>query len=65
MSDVVNLRQFRKRKAREEKEQAAAENRVRYGRTGAEKKFEREKAREVTVFLDRNRLEPPSSDNGA
>ncbi|GGA97559.1 hypothetical protein GCM10011491_27290 [Brucella endophytica] len=65
MSDVVNLRQFRKRKERAEKEQVAAENRIRYGRTGAEKKFEREKAREAAEFLDRNRLESPSSDGGA
>jgi hypothetical protein len=37
MGDIVNLRQQRKRKARAQKEQAAAENRVRFGVTKAER----------------------------
>lgn len=35
--DVVNLRQFRKQKARGEKEKAAEQNRVSFGRTKSEK----------------------------
>jgi hypothetical protein len=62
LSDVVNLRQFRKRKARADKEQSAAENRIRHGRTGAEKKFEREQARKADEFLERNRLETSIAD---
>ena len=37
MADIVNLRQARKRKARDNKDAAATENRVRFGRTKAEK----------------------------
>jgi len=37
MNDPVNLRLFRKRKARDEKEQAAQTNRILHGRTRAEK----------------------------
>jgi hypothetical protein len=37
MGDIVNLRQQRKRKARARKEQAAAENRARFGTTRAER----------------------------
>jgi hypothetical protein len=41
MAEVVNLRTARKRKARVEKEQAAAENRARFGRTRDERVTER------------------------
>jgi len=37
MSKVVNLNQFRKRKARETAAALAAENRVKFGRTKAQK----------------------------
>ncbi len=36
-SDVVNLRQFRKRKSRDEKQKTAEQNRVSFGRTKTEK----------------------------
>ncbi|WP_075292259.1 DUF4169 family protein [Pararhizobium arenae] len=39
--DVVNLRQFRKRKARGEKEKNAEQNRISFGRTKAEKELTR------------------------
>ncbi|WP_275783421.1 DUF4169 family protein [Pararhizobium gei] len=35
--DIVNLRQFRKRKARIDKDKAADQNRITFGRTKAEK----------------------------
>jgi hypothetical protein len=35
--DVVNLRQFRKQKARSEKEKQAEQNRLSFGRTKSEK----------------------------
>jgi hypothetical protein len=35
--DVVNLRQFRKHKARSEKEKQAEQNRLSFGRTKSEK----------------------------
>jgi DNA-binding TFAR19-related protein (PDSD5 family) len=37
MADIVNLRQVRKQKSRGEKDQKAAENRAKHGRTKAEK----------------------------
>ena len=40
MSEVVNLRQARKRKARDEAERAAAQNRALFGRPKAEKQAE-------------------------
>ncbi|WP_349434849.1 DUF4169 family protein [Pararhizobium sp. A13] len=39
--DVVNLRQFRKQKARTEKDKLAEQNRISFGRTKAEKKLTR------------------------
>lgn len=36
MAEIINLRGARKRKARAEKDRAAAENRVRFGRPKAE-----------------------------
>lgn len=50
MAEIVNLRQARKRKAREEKEQAAEANRLAFGRTKAEKrvvKLEKERSESV------------------
>ena len=40
MGDVVNLRQFRKRRARQEKADKAAENRRKHGRAKSEVKTE-------------------------
>jgi hypothetical protein len=37
MAEIVNLRQARKRKARAADKETAAENRARFGRTGAAK----------------------------
>ncbi|MEZ5909950.1 MAG: DUF4169 family protein [Hyphomicrobiaceae bacterium] len=50
--EIINLRQQRKRKARAEKEQRAAENRKRFGRPKAER---RQTAAESE--LERRRLE--------
>ena len=41
MSEPVNLNKFRKAKTRAAKQQQAAENRVKYGRTKAEKARDR------------------------
>lgn len=37
MAEIVNLRSFRKQKARADKESAAEANRLKFGRTKAEK----------------------------
>lgn len=57
--DVVNLRQFRKQKARSEKERQAEQNRLTFGRTKAEKTLTdalNDKARHT---LDQGRIERP------
>ncbi len=59
MADLVNLRQFRKAKARRDKAEAGRQNRVKYGLTAAEKKrAEIERNREA-AFLDGVRQGPP------
>ncbi|MBY3464279.1 DUF4169 family protein [Rhizobium laguerreae] len=40
-AEIVNLRQFRKKQARSEKEKQAEQNRVSFGRTKAEKQLTR------------------------
>lgn len=57
MSDIVNLRQFKKKKARDAKEKQADQNRILFGRTKVEKDFAREETRKSERFLDMNRLE--------
>ncbi|CAN7445524.1 DUF4169 family protein [Pararhizobium sp. LjRoot238] len=65
--DVVNLRQFRKQKARTEKDRLAEQNRISFGRTKAEKKLTRtlndkaEKAHEQ----GRRETEPVETDDQA
>ncbi|MEL4375681.1 DUF4169 family protein [Brucella cytisi] len=57
MSDIVNLRQFKKQKARAEKEKQADQNRIQFGRTKTEKAFVRTETTKAERFLDQNRLE--------
>lgn len=57
MSEIVNLRQFRKNKGRTSKEKQAEENRILFGRTKVEKDFARQEARKSERFLVNNKLE--------
>ena len=52
MAEVINLRQARKHKAREEKEITAAANRARFGRTKAERLREAQEAARTERELD-------------
>ncbi|MCW5750649.1 MAG: DUF4169 family protein [Alphaproteobacteria bacterium] len=62
MGDVVNLNQFRKRRARDEAERRASENRTRHGRSKAERRIATtEKAREDKA-LDGRRISPEPPD---
>ncbi|WP_336276545.1 DUF4169 family protein [Bartonella sp. CB178] len=56
MTELINLRRFRKQKKRIEGEIRAEENRHRFGRTKAEKLFCRRESLKTENFLDRNRL---------
>ena len=56
-ADVVNLRQFRKAKARSERETAAEQNRITYGRTKAEKSLTRAQNAKVSREHEQGRIE--------
>ncbi|MCC2112346.1 MAG: DUF4169 family protein [Hyphomicrobiales bacterium] len=53
--DIINLRQARKRKARGDKADRAAENRVRFGRTKAEKSLDQARGEKAARDLDGHR----------
>lgn len=61
-ADVVNLRQFRKTKARTEREAAADQNRITHGRTKAEKSLTRAQNDKATRLHEQGRLEKPEQD---
>lgn len=63
MADLVNLNRFRKEKARAGKAAKAEENRVRFGRTKAEKLAAKREAEIAEERLDghRRETEPPGS----
>ncbi|HSO39153.1 MAG TPA: DUF4169 family protein [Labilithrix sp.] len=56
-SNVVNLNRFRKKKQREEKAKQAEINRIRHGRTQAEKDRERAERERAARSIDGKRLE--------
>ncbi|MGB3387502.1 MAG: DUF4169 family protein [Pseudaminobacter sp.] len=55
MSNIINLRLARKRKARTDKEQAAEQNRVLFGRSKAEKVEAQKRAECEARLLDGHR----------
>ena len=64
-ADIVNLRQFRKDKARLEKEKEAEQNRLTFGRTKAEKSLTKARNEKAEKSLDQGRLDkPPRGDEG-
>ena len=62
MGELVNLRQRRKRRAREEKEQRATENRVLHGRTKAERIQEENAKARAVARLEGHRREEKRDD---
>ena len=64
MAEIVNLRQARKRKARAADQEAAAENRARFGRTGAQKVRDQAERGRLDRTVDGARLPSgPGSDD--
>lgn len=61
-ADVVNLRQFRKAKARSERETAAVQNRITYGRTKAEKSLTQAQNDKAAREHEQGRIEKPDRD---
>ena len=59
--DVVNLRQFRKSKERQEKDRKAEQNRLQHGRTKAEENLTKALNEKAEKHLDQGKLErkPP------
>lgn len=55
--DVVNLRQFRKQKARSEKEKQAEQNRLSFGRTKSEKSLTTALNNKAERQLDQGKLD--------
>ncbi|MDQ1198875.1 DUF4169 family protein [Agrobacterium sp. SORGH_AS 787] len=55
--DVVNLRQFRKQKARSEKEKQAEQNRLSFGRTKSEKSLTTALNEKAERQLDQSKLD--------
>lgn len=58
MGDVIYLSRYRKARERAEKEKQAEANRVRHGRTRAEKKAARHEQDKQAAELEGKRLEP-------
>ena len=57
MSDIVNLNQFKKKKARQDEKRRADENAVKFGRTKAEKTHDKAEEKRETRHLDGHQLE--------
>ena len=56
MADLVDLRQFRKQKKRQNDETKASENRVIFGRTKVERNFEEKQKKKTVSFLDLRKI---------
>lgn len=59
MAEIINLRQARKKAARNEKEKQAEQNRLTFGRTKAEKNLTRALNEKAEKTLDQGKLERP------
>ena len=60
MGDVINLRQFRKGKARQAKSESAAVNRYRHGRTNLEIERDNRARDELKRSLDEKKIDDDS-----
>jgi len=59
VAELINLNKARKAKARAEAERQAAENRVRFGRSKAQKQQDAAETEAMRRKLDALRLDPP------
>ncbi|HEV7369353.1 DUF4169 family protein [Arenibaculum sp.] len=57
MGDVINLNRFRKQRAKTEREEEAARNRARFGRTKEEKKKEKDELARKNRDLEGKKLD--------
>jgi hypothetical protein len=56
MGDVVNLKRYKKRIARDQAAEHAQEKRARHGRTKAQRQQDQEQTRKLSSVLDHHRL---------
>jgi len=57
MAEIVNLRRFKKRAAREQSAKQAQINRARFGRTGSERELDEKLATRASDLLDQHRTD--------
>jgi hypothetical protein len=57
MGDVVNLKRFKKRAARDQSAKQADANRARFGRTKSERTLDQQRANRAKDMLDQHRIE--------
>ena len=57
MGDVVNLKRFKKRVARDQSAKQADVNRARFGRTKSERALDRQRAARANDVLDQHRID--------
>jgi hypothetical protein len=57
MGDLVNLKRFKKRAAREEAAKQAEVNRMAFGRTKAERTLDEQRASRTETLLNQHRIE--------
>ena len=57
MGDLVNLKRFKKRIAKDQSAKQAETNRARFGRTKSERTLDEQRARRANELLDRHRLD--------
>jgi hypothetical protein len=57
MGDVINLKRFRKRVAREQSAEQAEANRARFGRSKSERMVDEHRDRRAGELLDQHRIE--------
>ena len=57
LSDIINLKRFRKSKARSEADRQAAGNRASFGRTRAERERDERAKRQLHEVVDQHRIE--------
>ncbi len=57
MGDLVNLKRFKKRAARDQSAQQAEANRIRFGRTKIERTLDEQRASRAKDLLDRHLID--------
>ncbi len=62
-AEIVNLRQFRKKQARSDKEKQAEQNRITFGRTKAEKNLTKALNDKAEKTHEAGRIEPKKTED--